>query len=68
MHRADWQPWRYDHQAYEAAVLSAHPLAPLAGPPAITPWDPELACAMSRRNVRIEEELTLDALLQDLSG
>jgi uncharacterized protein (TIGR02679 family) len=67
LQRADWQPWRYDHQAYEAAVLAAHPLAPLAGPPVATPWDPELACAMRHRNVRIEEELTLDALLQDLN-
>ena len=32
-----------------------------------TPWDPELATAMRHRNVRVEEELTLDALLQDLS-
>lgn len=67
LQRADWRPWRYDHQAYEAAVLAAHPLAPLAGAPVATPWDPELACAMRHRNVRIEEELTLDALLQDLN-
>jgi uncharacterized protein (TIGR02679 family) len=67
LHRAAWQPWRYDHQAYEAAVLAVHPPAPLVGAPVATPWDPELACAMRHRNVRIEEELTLDALLQDLS-
>jgi hypothetical protein len=51
-------------------VLATHlltPLAGLAGEPSATPWDPELAAAMRRRNVRIEEELTLDALLQDLS-
>jgi hypothetical protein len=48
-------------------VLGAHPLGPLAGEPVDTPWDPELACAMRHRNVRIEEELTLDALLQDLN-
>jgi hypothetical protein len=65
-----WQPWRYDHQAYEAAVTAAHPLTPLAslsGEPTATPWNPELADAMRRHNVRIEEELTLDSLLQDLS-
>jgi uncharacterized protein (TIGR02679 family) len=67
LQRADWEPWRYDRQAYEAALLAAHPLAPLAGAPAATPWDPELARVMKHRNVRIEEELTLDALLQDLS-
>jgi len=69
-HRVNWRPWRYDHLAYEAAVPVAHPLAPrtgLAGEPAATPWDPELAAAMRHRNLRIEEELTLDALLQDLS-
>ena len=68
--RVNWRPWRYDRQAYEAAASAAHPLTPLAGlagEPAATPWDPELAAAMRHRNVRIEEELTLDALLQDLS-
>jgi len=64
--RVDWQPWRYDHRAYEAAASVARPLAPLVGEISATPWDPELAFAMRRRNVRIEEELTLDLLLQDL--
>lgn len=69
-HRVNWRPWRYDHVAYQAAV-SSHPLTALAGlvgEPAVTPWDPELAAAMRDRNLRIEEELTLDALLQDLSS
>ena len=69
-HRVNWRPWRYDHVAYEAAVSAADPLAPLArlaGEPAATPWDPELASAMRHRNLRIEEELILDALLQDLT-
>ena len=65
--RVNWRPWRYDHVAYEAAVSAAHPLAPLVGEPAATPWEPELAAVMRHRNLRIEEELTLDALLQDLS-
>jgi uncharacterized protein (TIGR02679 family) len=67
--RVNWRPWRYDHAAYQAAV-AAHPLAVpvgLVGEPAPTPWDPELADAMRHHNLRIEEELTLDALLQDLS-
>jgi Protein of unknown function C-terminus (DUF2399) len=46
-------------------VLAA--LAGLAGEPAGTPWDPELAATMRYRNLRIEEELTLDALLEDLT-
>jgi len=69
-HRVNWRPWWYDRQAYEAAVSAVHPLTPLAGlvgESAATPWDPELAAAMRHRNVRIEEELMLDALLQDLS-
>jgi Protein of unknown function C-terminus (DUF2399) len=53
--------------AYQAAV-AAHPLAALVGESASTPWDPELAATMRRHNLRIEEELTLDALLQDLSS
>jgi hypothetical protein len=62
-----WRPWRYDRNAYEAAVSAAHPLTSLAGEPAATPWDPELASTMRHRNVRIEEELTLDLLLPDLA-
>jgi uncharacterized protein (TIGR02679 family) len=66
-HRVNWRPWHYDHLAYEAAASAARPVTPLPGEPAVTPWDPELAVAMRRRSIRIEEELTLDALLQDLS-
>lgn len=68
LQRANWRPWRYDHHAYEAAVSAADPLTPLLGDPATTPWDPELASVMRQRNVRIEEELTLDVLLQDLAA
>jgi uncharacterized protein (TIGR02679 family) len=70
-HRVNWRPWRYDHVAYESAVSAANVLTPLAGlvgEPAATPWDPELAALMRNRNLRVEEELTLDALLQDLSA
>jgi uncharacterized protein (TIGR02679 family) len=72
--RVSWRPWRYDHVAYEAAASAAQLPggygAPggLVGEPAATPWSPELAAAMRRRNLRIEEELTIDALLQDLSS
>ena len=68
--RVNWRPWRYDHVAYEAAVAVHQPAAPvaLAGESASTPWDPELAVTMRHHNLRIEEELTLDALLQDLSS
>jgi uncharacterized protein (TIGR02679 family) len=70
--QSQWQPWRYDRDAYEAAataVLAAHAsVRPprLAGEPVATLWDPGLAAAMARHDVRIEEELSLDTLLADL--
>jgi uncharacterized protein (TIGR02679 family) len=72
--RARWRPWRYDRDAYEAltaAMSAAFPAARLprlAGEPVATPWDPGLAAVMTRTGLRIEEELTLDALLTDLSA
>jgi uncharacterized protein (TIGR02679 family) len=69
--RVNWRPWRYDSRAYTDAVSAAHrltPLAALVGESAATPWDEDLAAVMNDRNVRIEEELTLDVLLQDLSS
>jgi hypothetical protein len=63
-------PWRYDHLASEAAVSAACPPtspASLSGEPTGTPWDADLATAMRRHNLRIEEELILDSLLEDLS-
>jgi uncharacterized protein (TIGR02679 family) len=70
--QSHWQPWRYDRGAYEAAaatVLAGHAarLTRLAGEPVATPWDPGLATAMACHGVRIEEELSLDALLADLA-
>jgi uncharacterized protein (TIGR02679 family) len=71
--KSRWQPWRYDKDAYEAAVtavLDVHTaarLSRLAGEPVATPWDPDLAAAMTRHDVRIEEELFLDTLLSDLA-
>jgi uncharacterized protein (TIGR02679 family) len=71
--QARWQPWRYDRDAYETLAAALPPESPaarltrLAGEPLATPWDPDLATAMARRDLRIEEELSLDALLTDLS-
>jgi uncharacterized protein (TIGR02679 family) len=82
--RVRWQPWRYDRDAYETAAAAVPApaarlardardardarLPRLAGEPVATPWDPGLAAAMTRRDVRIEEELALDSLLADLSA
>jgi len=68
--RVNWQPWRYNRLAYAAAISAPSLPTPggrLNGDPAPTPWDPELAAEMLRHRIRIEEELTLDALLGDLS-
>ena len=68
-----WRPWRYDRDSYEVmatAMLAAHAAARpprLAGEPVSTPWDPNLATAMARHDVRVEEELFLDILLADLA-
>jgi uncharacterized protein (TIGR02679 family) len=70
---ARWQSWHYDATAYEAlaARLAASgtpaALPPLPGEPFATSWDPALATAMARRGVRVEEELFLDILLEDLA-
>jgi uncharacterized protein (TIGR02679 family) len=71
--KSHWQPWRYDKDAYETAVTAvldvrtAARLSRLAGEPVATPWDPDLAAVMTRHDVRIEEELFIDALLSDLA-
>jgi uncharacterized protein (TIGR02679 family) len=62
--RVGFAPWRFDAASY-AAVPSA---APLTGRPCPSPWDPELASAMARRGVRVEEELVLPELIADLGS
>jgi uncharacterized protein (TIGR02679 family) len=72
--RSRWHPWRYDRVAYEtvatavAAVHTGGRLPRLAGEPVATPWDPGLAAAMARHDIRVEEELSLDTLLADLDS
>jgi uncharacterized protein (TIGR02679 family) len=67
---ARWGPWRYDRDAYEALAAAtagtARSATRLIGEPVAAPWDPDLAPAMARLGVRLEEELTLDPLLADL--
>ncbi|MEO3860544.1 TIGR02679 family protein [Acrocarpospora sp. B8E8] len=56
-------PWRFDTAAYETAASTT----PLTGRPLATPWDPPLSEVMTRRGVRVEEELVLADLLADLA-
>ena len=67
---ADLPVQRQPRAAHVPAVSAAPPLAHLvrlSRDPVPTPWDSELAAAMLRHSVRIEEELSLDVLLEDLS-
>lgn len=59
-------PWRYDADAYSAAVTAGLGRA-LTGRPADTSWDPRLAPTMRSYNVRIDEELVLADLVGDLA-
>ncbi|RSM62359.1 TIGR02679 family protein [Amycolatopsis sp. WAC 01376] len=61
--RISWQPWRFDAATYTGTTAAG---GPLAGRPADASWDPGLRPVLERRGVRIEEELVLPALLNDL--
>lgn len=64
--RVGWTPWMYDTAAYEAACHAGS--AELDKKSVPTPWDPSLSSAMVRRGVRVEEELVLDLLIEDLGS
>ncbi|MFU8889786.1 MAG: TIGR02679 family protein [Trueperaceae bacterium] len=67
--RVAWQPWRYDADAYLAALRRAGDALPaLVGTPLATPWDTRLAEAMLERGVSVEEEVVVDELIGDLEG
>jgi len=61
--RIPWQPWRFDAAAYDAVDVTG---GDLLGRPVDATWDPRLRAALERRGVRIEEELVLPALIDDL--
>ncbi|MGY3204582.1 TIGR02679 family protein [Streptomyces sp. TE5632] len=63
-----WRPWRYEAVHYRAAVAAVAEAPDLTGPPAETPWDPDLAVALVEHGVRVEEEAVLDDLLADLGS
>ncbi|HCA87718.1 MAG TPA: TIGR02679 family protein [Streptomyces sp.] len=60
------RPWRMTAADYTAA-LGRGESTPLAGPPAASPWDPELARAMEESGSTVMEERLLSALLSDLT-
>ncbi|KPM54300.1 hypothetical protein ACG83_20245 [Frankia sp. R43] len=61
-------PWRLSASDYLGAAggVEASGGVPLAGSPAATPWDPDLATAMGRTGVAVHEEYLLDILIADL--
>lgn len=61
--RIPWQPWRFDTAEYQAAEVTGRELL---GRPVNATWDPDLRTALERRGVRVEEELVLPALIDDL--
>jgi uncharacterized protein (TIGR02679 family) len=66
------RPWRMSAADYEEHVRIARdratPLQPLSGKPAAAEWDPELAPAMEKIGVGVQEESILELLLTDLAG
>ncbi|MPQ96383.1 TIGR02679 family protein [Modestobacter sp. I12A-02628] len=61
-------PWRMTAHDYADAVqrLPAGSRLELSGPPAPTPWEPDLAARMRRAGTAVHEESLLPTLLEDL--
>lgn len=64
--RIPWTPWRYTAEDYVAAVERDPLSRALAGRPAPSPWDPELAVVMAEHGLAVEEEAVAAALANDL--
>lgn len=66
------QPWRMGADAYELLAARSQtegiPQLPLDGQPVNAAWDPGLALAMTALGVALHEEVTLDLLVDHLSG
>lgn len=63
--RVPFTPWRFDTASYLAAGDVGRPLT---GTPVEARWDPVLTTTMHQTGRRIEEELVLEYLLDDLSA
>ena len=68
-YHVDWLPWRYDADAYVAALRRGGDALPmLSGAPQATPWDARLAEVMRKRGTSVEEEVVVDELIGDLEA
>ncbi|MFE7812967.1 TIGR02679 family protein [Streptomyces sp. NPDC057433] len=65
MERHGARPWRMSTADYRSALAGGQS-TPLAGPSAVSPWDPALASAMSESGQAVMEERLLPELLSDL--
>jgi len=63
--RIPWTPWRYTAADYLAVPADSSSRG-LTGSPTDSPWDPELAVAMARRGLAIEEEAVADLLANEI--
>jgi uncharacterized protein (TIGR02679 family) len=61
------RPWRMAETDYTAA-LAAGDSEPLRGAPAVSPWDPRLAAALTAAGRSVMEERLLPHLLADLAA
>ncbi|CAN5420844.1 hypothetical protein BH09ACT12_BH09ACT12_21210 [soil metagenome] len=64
--RITWTPWRYTAADYVAVVAGEALSRSLAGNPALSPWDPELAQVMAEYGLAVEEEAVAEILAHDL--
>lgn len=61
-----WMPWRYSAEDYREAVRNERPSQRLSGSPAESPWDRELAVAMTGSGLAVEEEAVAGLLAADV--
>ncbi|WP_299166909.1 TIGR02679 family protein [uncultured Arthrobacter sp.] len=61
-----WVPWRFSAADYREAAESGMPSRRLLGNSAESPWDPELAIAMTECGLAVEEEAVTNLLAQDV--
>ena len=61
-----WVPWRYSAADYREATQNGMPSRRLVGSSAESPWNPELATAMTECGLAVEEEAVADLLAADL--
>jgi uncharacterized protein (TIGR02679 family) len=66
--RIPWRPWRFGSAAYRAALAAAAVGGRLTGRPVDAAWDHDLRPALEQHATRVDEELVLPTLLDDLAA